>query len=83
MNFENELPDFPIRRERVYLNNASIGPCSTRVTTAVTEFLSDVQMRGRRNYPNWCRYVDETARARAGRLIGAEPPEIARVPNTT
>ena len=83
MNFENELPDFPIRRERVYLNNASIGPCSTRVTTAVADFLSEVQMRGRRNYPNWCRYVDETARARAGRLIGAEPSEIAWVPNTT
>ena len=83
VSFENVRDEFPIKRERVYLNNASIGPCSRRVTAAVTEFLSEVQMRGRRNYPNWCRYVDETARARAARLIGAEPSEIAWVPNTT
>lgn len=83
MSFESVRNDFPIKRERVYLNNASIAPCSSRVTTAVTEFLSEVQMRGRRNYPNWCRHVDETARARAARLIGAEPSEIAWVPNTT
>jgi len=83
VSFESVRNDFPIKRERVYLNNASIAPCSSRVTTAVTEFLSEVQMRGRRNYPNWCRHVDETARARAARLIGAEPSEIAWVPNTT
>ena len=44
--------DRHIKRERVYLNNASIGPCSTRVMTAMTDFLSEVQTRGRRSYPS-------------------------------
>ena len=83
MNFEDVRKDFPIKRERVYLNNASIGPCSSRVTNAVSELLTDVQMRGRRHYPEWCRYADETARTRAAQLIGAESTEIAWVPNTT
>lgn len=83
MNFEDVRDEFPIKSERVYLNNASIGPCSLRVTDAISKLLVDVQMRGRRHYPEWCRYADETARPRAARLIGAEASEIAWVPNTT
>lgn len=74
---------FPIKRERVYFNNASIGAGSYRVTKAITDFLADVQNHGRRNYPNWCQYADDTAKSRAAQLIGADPSEIAWVPNTT
>lgn len=83
MKFEDIRDEFPIKQNRVYFNNASIGACSTRVTSAVTEFLAEVQLRGRRHYPDWCRYSDETAKQRAARLIHADASEIAWVPNTT
>ena len=74
---------FPIVRERAYLNNASIGPLSTPVVDAIQAFLHDVRDHGRNNYPNWCRYADESVKARLGALIGATADEIAFVKNTT
>ena len=74
---------FPIKENLVYLNNASIGALSTRVTAAVNELLEDVQQRGRINYPNWCRIADTTFKANIARLIGASADEIAFVKNTT
>jgi len=75
--------EFPIVRERCYLNNASIGPLSNPVVDATQAFLHDVRDHGRNNYPNWCRHADERIKARLGALIGAGPDEIAFVKNTT
>jgi selenocysteine lyase/cysteine desulfurase len=75
--------EFAIKRNRAYLNNASIGPCSKRVLDAVTGFLRDVEAFGRNNYPNWCRYADHVVKAKIARLIGAKREEIAFVKNTT
>jgi cysteine desulfurase / selenocysteine lyase len=75
--------EFAIKRDRAYLNNASIGPCSTRVFDAMTRFLRDVEREGRNNYPNWCTYADHTVKAKIARLIGAGREEIAFVKNTT
>ena len=57
---------FPIVRERAYLNNASIGPLSNPVVDATQAFLHDVRDHGRNNYPNWCRHADESVKARLG-----------------
>src|SRR5262249_15766181 len=75
--------EFPIVRERCYLNNASIGPLSNPVVNATQAFLHDVRDHGRNNYPTWCRHADERIKARLGALIGAGPDEIAFVKNTT
>jgi cysteine desulfurase/selenocysteine lyase len=74
---------FPITRERAYLNNASIGPMSTLVLAAVEAFLHDVRDNGRMNYPHWCAYAEKSIKGRIGRLIGAKPTELAFVKNTT
>ena len=70
------------RGDAVYLNHASTGPLPARTVAAVTEFVA------RRAEPH--RIADPElfatlARVRAGvaRLIGAEPGEIACMPNTT
>jgi cysteine desulfurase/selenocysteine lyase len=75
--------EFPIKKNRAYLNNASIGPCSRRVFDAVTRFMRDVERDGRNNYPNWCKYADRTVKAKIAKLIGAKREEIAFVKNTT
>ena len=75
--------EFPIKANRCYFNNASIGAISKSVAAAVNSFLADVQQNGRNNYPAWCRYADTTVKERIGRLIGGRPDEIAYVKNTT
>jgi len=74
---------FPIKQRRTYLNNASIGPMSTPVLSAMDRFLSDVRDNGRNNYPNWCRHADTAVKQKIACLIGADASEIAFVKNTT
>jgi len=83
LDFASVAAQFPIRRKRAYLNNASIGPMSEPVLAAVNAFLGDVRDNGRNNYPTWCRYAEEQIKARIGRLIGARASEIAFMKNTT
>ena len=83
MTFESVHREFPIKTHGVYLNNASIGACSTRVTDAVTAFMADVRDHGRLHYPDWCDVADAEFKTRIARLIGARASEIAFVPNTT
>jgi selenocysteine lyase/cysteine desulfurase len=75
--------DFPIKGRMVYLNNASIGPMSNGVISAVNDFLLDVRDNGRNHYPEWCRIADTEIKPTIARLIGADPSEIAFVKNTT
>ena len=83
LDFATAAAQFPIRRERAYLNNASIGPMSEPVLAAINAFLHDVRDNGRNNYPTWCRYAEQQIKARVARLIGARASEIAFVKNTT
>lgn len=83
MDFKTIQNEFPIKRKMVYLNNASIGPLSTRVIAAVDEFMNDVRDHGRIHYPDWCRFADHEIKAKIGRFIGADKSEIAFVKNTT
>ena len=75
--------EFPIARERAYLNNASIAPMSKLVLAAVEAFLHDVRDHGRMNYPNWCTYAENSIKGRIGRLMGAKSTELAFIKNTT
>src|SRR5262249_52351592 len=64
LDFATAAAQFPIRRERAYLNNASIGPMSEPVLAAINAFLHDVRDNGRNNYPTWCRYAEQQIKAR-------------------
>jgi selenocysteine lyase/cysteine desulfurase len=75
--------EFPIRKTRVYLNNASIAPAATPVVAAVERFMADVRDHGDLHYPDWCRHADQVIKAKLARLVGAQPTEIAFVKNTT
>ena len=75
--------EFPIKKRRCYLNNASIGALSLPVIAAVDRFMHDVRDNGRNEYPNWCKYADTSIKQRIARLIGAKSSEIAFIKNTT
>ena len=75
--------EFPIKRNRVYLNNASIGPLSNPVIAAVNTFMADVRDNGRNNYPQWCERADHVIKSHIAEMIGAKKSEIAFIKNTT
>jgi cysteine desulfurase / selenocysteine lyase len=83
LDFDAIAAQFPIKRKRAYLNNASIGPISNPVLAAVDAFLHDVRDNGRNNYPTWCSFAETRIKQRVARLIGAQASEIAFVKNTT
>jgi selenocysteine lyase/cysteine desulfurase len=83
IDFASVQQEFPIHKTRVYLNNASIAPASTRVIAAVDRFMADVRDHGDAHYPEWCRHADLVIKDKLARLIGAERGEIAFVKNTT
>lgn len=83
MDYKSVQKEFPIKKNKVYLNNASIGPLSTRVIAAVDDFMKDVLENGRIHYPDWCKFADNIVKGRIAKIIGADKSEIAFVKNTT
>ncbi|MEE4639213.1 MAG: aminotransferase, partial [Wenzhouxiangella sp.] len=73
---------FPDLEVPVYLNHASVSPPSLAVRTAVTRTMDGYARRGMA----W--YVEEMdrrerVRGQLARLIGAQPDDMALVPNTS
>ena len=76
----NEL--FPVTRNLVYFNHAAVGPLSVRAAEAMEGQAGDQRDFGALHWRKW--YAEHAAvRVSAGRLIGAEPHEIAIVKNTS
>jgi cysteine desulfurase/selenocysteine lyase len=73
---------FPVSRNYVYMNHAAVAPLSTRVRDEMKRLVDDVTENGTASYAEWCRVYERT-RARAARLVGASPHEIAFMRNTS
>src|SRR5947207_7457885 len=73
--------EFPIFRDRVYLNTCSLGALGERARRKVAEFLDLWQSRGASAWYDvwWAGLTD--LRARYARLVGAAPAEIALAPS--
>ncbi len=75
--------EFPIFRDRVYLNTCSLGALGHRSRRKVTEFLDAWQARGAAAwYDEWWAALGEL-RGRYARLVGATMPEIALAPSVS
>lgn len=73
--------EFPIFRDRVYLNTCSLGALGERSRRKVAEFLDLWQSRGAAAwYDVWWEALGDL-RARYGRLVNAAPNEIALAPS--
>src|SRR3970040_94916 len=73
--------EFPIFRDRIYLNTCSLGALGERTRRKVAEFLDLWQSRGASAwYDVWWTALAEL-RARYAAVIGATPAEIALAPS--
>lgn len=73
--------EFPIFRDRVYLNTCSLGALGERSRRKVAEYLDIWQSRGASAwYDVWWQALDEL-RARYGRIVNAAPGDIALAPS--
>ena len=76
--------EFPVVNERTYLISASLGPLSRRSRTLAEEHLDLWQRLGPEElwFQHGMQRLDE-CRERFGRLIGADPDEMAIVPSVS
>jgi cysteine desulfurase/selenocysteine lyase len=74
--------DFPGTEGQVYLNAAAASLTPRPVREAVTAFHRDLEDSGDRNWDGWME-KREAVRRRVARFVGADPAEIAFVPNTS
>lgn len=75
--------EFPIFRDRIYLNTCSLGALGDRTRRKLAEFLDLWQARGASAwYDVWWQALGEL-RARYGRVVGAAPEEIALAPSAS
>src|SRR5207245_3357758 len=73
--------EFPIFRDRIYLNTCSLGALGERTRHKVAEFLDVWQSRGASAwYDVWWEGLGELRR-RYARVVGALPSEIALGPS--
>jgi cysteine desulfurase / selenocysteine lyase len=77
--FRNE---FAVTQRWAYLDHAAVTPLPEPVRKALIDWATDMAANGEASWPAWQRRVEET-RARAGRLLNAEPADIAFVKNTS
>src|SRR6266849_1025500 len=75
--------EFPIFRDKIYLNTCSLGALGDRTRRKVAEYLDLWQARGASAwYDVWWAALGEL-RTRYGRLVGASPEEIALAPSVS
>ena len=72
----------PVASRWAYFDHAAVAPISGPAQAAMAQWTQRAAADGDTWGPTWTRQLEET-RAAAARLIGAEPDEIALVPNTT
>jgi selenocysteine lyase/cysteine desulfurase len=80
--WEEIRADFPGLAGKVYLNAASTSLTPRPVREAVTAFYRELELGGDRHWGGWLERR-ESIRRNVARFIGAEPDEIAFVPNTS
>src|ERR1700722_6663371 len=80
--WERWRDQFPVTKNRVYLNHAAVAPLSRRAAEAMQGLAQDVLEYGSEHYLPWMAAY-EGVRTGAASMINATPPEIAIVKNTS
>jgi selenocysteine lyase/cysteine desulfurase len=74
--------DFPVTRRWAFFDHAAVAPLSRPARQALAEWADDLTENGDADYPRWLRRVEEVRRL-AGRLLNADPLDVAFVKNTS
>jgi selenocysteine lyase/cysteine desulfurase len=82
MNWTALRDELPVTRQWAFLDHAAVAPLSGRARTAFEEWAADLTENGHVNERRWLERIEQ-ARALAGRLINADPLDIAFIKNTS
>ena len=81
-DFDRYRPEFPIVKDRVFMNHAAVSSPPVRVVKSVESLLWESSTRGIECYPEWLKRIDEV-RGTFARLINSHKHEVAFVGNTS
>jgi selenocysteine lyase/cysteine desulfurase len=82
MNWDRLRDELPITRRWAFFDHAAVAPLSGPAQRAVNEWAADMADNGDVNEARWSQRVEEV-RGLAGRLIGADPLDVAFIKNTS
>lgn len=82
MDWQALRNEFPVTKRWAYFDHAAVAPISGPAQRAMTEWAADVAEHGDVHEPRWVQRIDEVRRL-AGRLLNADPLDIAFVKNTS
>jgi cysteine desulfurase / selenocysteine lyase len=82
VDWQSLRTQMPITRQWVYLDHAAVAPITAPALAALTEWGSDIAQNGAVHHSQWRQRVEEVRRL-AGRLLNADPADIAFIKNTS
>jgi selenocysteine lyase/cysteine desulfurase len=74
--------EFPVIRKWAFFDHAAVAPLSGPAQRAMVEWAADMAENGDVNEPRWVRRTEEV-RGLAGRLMNADPLDVAFIKNTS
>jgi cysteine desulfurase / selenocysteine lyase len=82
MDWNTLRDEFPVTRHWTFLNHAAVAPPSGRARQAFVEWVNDLTSNGVTREPQWLKRIEEARRA-AGKLLNADPLDVAFIKNTS
>jgi selenocysteine lyase/cysteine desulfurase len=74
--------EFPVTSRWAFFDHAAVAPLPAPARDALKAWADDVAVNGVASWPQWQKRVEET-RAFAGRLLNADPLDVAFIKNTS
>ncbi len=81
-NWQKFRRQMPASDHLAYFDHAAVAPISGPARSAISQWAQQAAEMGDTVWPKWERRVNEVRRT-AAQMIGADPTEVALVPNTT
>jgi selenocysteine lyase/cysteine desulfurase len=82
MDWQGLRAEMPVTRRWAFFDHAAVAPLTGRAQRAIAEWAADLADNGDVHDARWVRRIEEV-RSLAGRLLGADPLDIAFIKNTS
>jgi selenocysteine lyase/cysteine desulfurase len=82
MDWNDLRAEMAVTRRWAYFDHAAVAPVPTRSQRIMTEWAADIAENGEIHEPDWLRRIEEVRRD-FGKLLNADPLDIAFVKNTS
>jgi selenocysteine lyase/cysteine desulfurase len=82
VNWQELRDDMPVTRKWAFFDHAAVAPLTGRAQKAIGEWAADLAENGDVHDARWVQRVEEV-RSLVGRLLGADPLDIAFIKNTS